>query len=270
MKVLGKIFAALAFIFLYAPLIVMIVFSFNSTKSTSVMKGFSLQWYKGLFENGTIMVALRNTIILAVLSSVIAVVLGTLASVGLYYLKNKPVKKTLMSLTNIPMMNPDIVTGFSMMLLFTFAAGMLGMKTALGFPTMLIAHITFSLPYVILNVKPSLDSTDVFLQYAAEDLGCNKIQAFFKVILPCIRSGIISGFIMAFTLSLDDFVITYFTSGTDFQTLPLYIYSMKRGIRPNVYALYSLIFVSVLILLVLSNYFKSKSIKSNKQKEIEI
>lgn len=267
MKILGKIFMVLSFIFLYAPLIVMVVFSFNSTRSTSVMKGLSFEWYKNLFANEQIMNALSNTLTLAILSSVIAVVLGTVATVGLYYLKNKLLKRSLNALTNIPMMNPDIVTGFSMMLLFTFIASIIGAKSALGFHTMLIAHITFSLPYVILNIKPSLDSTDIFLQDAARDLGCNRLQAFFKVILPSIRSGIISGFIMAFTLSLDDFVITYFTAGTDFQTLPLYIYSMKRGIKPNIYALYSIIFISVLVLLFLSNYFKSKSIKQ-KKKEI--
>ena len=197
---------------------------------------------------------MKNTLILAVTSALLATFIGTLAAVGLHRMRNKYVKGAISSITNIPMMNPDIVTGISMMLLFVFAGTLLGLQEKLSFWTLLIAHVTFNLPYVILNVTPKLRQMDKNLPEAALDLGCTPMQSFFKVELPCIFSGIVTGFIMAFTLSLDDFVISYFCVGSDFQTLPILIYSMtKKEVTPDIYALSTLMIVAILILLVLSN-----------------
>lgn len=263
MKILRNLFIALMLIFLYAPLLVMTFFSFNSSKSTSVFEGFSLRWYEQLLYDSESILALQNTLILAILSAVIATVLGTVAAVGIFKMKNKALKATLTTVTNIPMMTPEIVTGVSLMLLFVFMASIIGKKEALGFGTILCAHITFNLPYVILNVMPKLRQTDVHLSEAAEDLGCTPLKAFFKVILPAIYPGIFTGFIMSFTLSLDDFVISYFTSGPSFQTLPIRIYSMtKKTVKPTMYALSTIIFLTVLVLLVLVNLSRSENKKS--------
>ena len=262
MKTAGRIYTLLVFIFLYAPIAVMIIFSFNGMSSTSVLSGFSLQWYKRLFSDTATLTAFRNTIVLAVSSSVIATVLGTAAAVGIEKYKKGPFRSTVMAVTNIPMMNPEIVTGVSMMLLFVFMGKILKSESVLGFPTLLIAHITFNLPYVILTVLPKLRQTDKNLAEAAQDLGCRPVQAFFKVVLPSIMPGIITGMIMAFTLSLDDFIISYFSGGPGFQTLPIAIYSMtKKRVKPDMYALSTLIFVGILILLVLYNIAQEKSEK---------
>ncbi len=263
MKILRKLFIILMLVFLYAPLLVMTFFSFNSSKSTSVFEGFSLKWYEQLLYDSESILALQNTLLLAILSAVIATVLGTVAAVGIFKLKNKALKTTLTTVTNIPMMTPEIVTGVSLMLLFVFMASIIGKKEALGFGTILCAHITFNLPYVILNVMPKLKQTDVHLSEAAEDLGCTPLKAFCKVILPAIYPGIFTGFIMSFTLSLDDFVISYFTSGPSFQTLPIRIYSMtKKTVKPTMYALSTIIFLTVLVLLILVNLSRSESKKS--------
>ena len=260
MKKLGNVLTVLVMAFLYAPLAVMIVFSFNSSSSTSVFSGFSFKWYAELLNDSTTMESIKNTLILAVLSSIIATLLGTVAAVGIFNMRNKLAKSTLMTVTNIPMMNPDIVTGLSMMLLFIFVSRAIGLLNSLSFWTLLIAHITFNLPYVILNVLPKLYQTDKHLSEAAEDLGCTPLQSFFKVVLPSISSGIVTGLIMTFTLSLDDFVISYFTSGPDFQTLPLIIYSkVRKSVKPDMYALSSIIFVVVFILLVIINVAQVKS-----------
>lgn len=254
MSPLSKLYVAFIMLLLYAPIVLMIVFSFNSSASTSVITGFSLKWYKSLLSDSGTMNALKNTLILAVSSSVIATVMGTAAAVGINAFKNKYVKKTVMGVTNIPMMNPEIVTGISMMLLFIFCAKLIGMTDVLGFTTMLIAHVTFNLPYVILSVLPKLRQLDRFLPEAAMDLGCTPVQAFFKVIMPSISTGIVSGFMMSFTLSLDDFVISYFTQGPSFETLPIRIFSMtKKRVTPDMYALSTLIFVAILLLLILLN-----------------
>ncbi len=267
MKIVDRIVTTLTYIFLYAPLLIMVLFSFNSSRSTSVFEGFSFKWYVEMFSRSDIMNALKNTLILAVLSSVIATVLGTLAAVGIYNLKNKYAQSAMMTVTNIPMMNPDIVTGVSLMLLFVFAGTLVGSAEKLSFFTLLIAHITFNLPYVILNVLPKLRQTDRRLYEAAQDLGATPIQAFFKVVMPAILPGVISGLTMAFTLSLDDFVISYYTNGTGFQTLPLMIFSMtKKTVKPDMYALSSIIFVAVLVLLVLSNFIKSRPVHENTPK----
>ncbi len=263
MKILRKLFIILMMVFLYAPLLVMTFFSFNSSKSTSVFEGFSLKWYEQLLYDSESISALQNTLILAILSAVIATVLGTVAAVGIFKMKKGALKTAMTTVTNIPMMTPEIVTGVSLMLLFVFMATLIGKKEALGFGTILCAHITFNLPYVILNVLPKLKQTDVHLSEAAEDLGCTPLEAFFKVILPAIYPGIFTGFIMSFTLSLDDFVISYFTSGPSFQTLPIRIYSMtKKTVKPTMYALSTIIFLTVLILLILVNLSKSENKKS--------
>ena len=255
MRPLSKVYTALIFVILYAPIAVMVLFSFNSINSTGVFAGFSTYWYRELFRDGATLAALKNTLVLAVSSSLIATIIGTVAAVGI------------MTVTNIPMMNPDIVTGISMMLLFVFVCVRLAGAASLSFATVLIAHITFNLPYVILSVMPKLRQMDKHLTEAALDLGCTPMQAFFKVELPSIMPGVISGLIMAFTLSLDDFVISYFTTGSGFETLPIRIYSMtKKRVTPDMYALSTLIFIAVLALLVLSNLAGSKSEKKSHAK----
>ena len=262
MKHIYRIYTALYMIFSDAPIAVMIVFSFNSARSTSVFGGFSLKWYAELLKDSSTIEALKNTFILAVTSAIIATVLGTLSAVGIFSMKRKWTRSVTMTVTNIPMMNPDIVTGISLMLLFVFVGSLVGSKNSLGFGTMLIAHITFNLPYVILSVLPKLKQTDSHLSEAAQDLGCTPLQSFFKVVLPSIMPGVFTGMIMAFTLSLDDFVISYFTTGPDFQTLPIKIFSMtKRRVTPDMYALSTLIFLSVLVLLILINIAQSKADK---------
>lgn len=267
MKILSRLYIVLILIFLYAPLAVMVFFSFNASNSTSLFAGFSTKWYTELFNSATTMNALRNTLILAVLSAVIATVLGSAAAVGIFSYKRKWAKSAVMTVTNIPMMNPDIVTGISMMLLFVFIGKALSLTNSLGFITILIAHVTFNLPYVILSVMPKLRQTDSHLPEAALDLGCTPVQAFFKVVLPTISSGIVTGFIMSFTLSLDDFVISYFTTGPNFQTLPILIYTMtKKRVTPDMYALSSLMFLAVLVLLILFNIAQSKTSKKENVK----
>ena len=255
MKRAAKLYTVLIYVFLFAPIAVLILFSFNSSNSTGVFTGFSLRWYRELLSDSATLTALKNTLILAVSSSLIATVLGTIAAVGMHGLKNKYVSGALSTVTNIPMMNPDIVTGISMMLLFVFVGTMVNASSYLNFWTVLMAHVTFNLPYVYLNVLPKLKQMDKHLPEAALDLGCTPLQSFFKVELPAIMPGIISGLIMAFTLSLDDFVISYFTVGNGFETLPIRIYSMtKKRVTPDMYALSTFIFLAILALLLLSNF----------------
>lgn len=259
MKILSKVYLALIFTLLYIPIIVLVLFSFNSTGNTGGFTGFSLYWYKELFASPATFTALKNTLILAFSSAIISTLIGTAAAVGIGKLKTKAMKASVLSVTNVPMMNPDIVTGISMMLLFVFVANLLSKDEALGFTTILIAHITFCLPYVLLSVRPRVLQLNKSLTEAAMDLGCTPLKAFFKVELPGIMPGIVSGFIMAFTLSLDDFVISYFTTGANFQTLPLLIYSMtKKEVTPDIYALSALMVGAVLVLLILSNVIGQK------------
>ena len=265
MKALSRILIALVFVVMYSPLAVLILFSFNASKSTGVFTGFSLRWYAELFSSAETFIALRNTLILAASSAIIATVIGTGAAIGINSMKNKYIKGAVSSITNVPMMNPDIVTGISMMLLFVFVGTLLGLSEMLSFWTMLIAHVTFNIPYVILSVMPKLRQMDKHLPEAAMDLGCTPLQAFFKVELHTILPGIVTGAVMAFTLSLDDFVISYFTAGSSFQTLPLMIYSMtKKEVTPDMYALSTIIIVTVLALLILSNLLGEKSEKKGK------
>ncbi len=267
MKMTSKLYTTLIFVFLYAPIAILVLFSFNATNSTGVFAGFSLRWYEELFKDSATLTALKNTLILAVTSSLIATVIGTAAAVGIDRMKSQYVKGALISATNIPMMNPDIVTGISMMLLFVFVGGLLKLDNNLSFWTLLIAHITFNLPYIILSVLPKIRQLDSQLPEAAMDLGCTPMKAFFKVELPAIMPGVISGLIMAFTLSLDDFIISYFTIGSGFETLPIRIYSMtKKRVTPDMYALSTLIFIAVLLLLILSNVISAKAEKKPKKK----
>ena len=263
MKILSRVFTVLVLIFLYAPILVMIAFSFNAGKSTSLFSGFSFHWYLELFQGGDMLTALGNSLLVAVLCALISTVLGTLAAVALFRMKQKYLRQAIQNVTNIPMMNPDIVTGISMLLFFVFAGGLLGTQSR-SFFTILISHVTFCLPYVILSVMLKLRQMDKHLTEAAMDLGCTPLSAFFKVELPSILPGIFSGLVMAFTLSLDDFVISNFTTGQGFQTLPVYIYNMiKKRVTPDVYALYTLIFLAILALLLLSNFLQAKSEEKN-------
>lgn len=268
MKTLSKIYLTLIFVLLYIPIGVLILFSFNNTANTGSMTGLSLYWYRELFHSADAFVALKNTLVLALCAAVISTVIATAAAVGLRHVKRKWVTGAVTGMTNIPMMNPDIVTGISMMLLFVFVGGMLRLEEKLSFGTLLIAHVTFCLPYVFLSVRPRLEQLDRALPEAARDLGCTPVQSFFKVELPNIMGGVVAGFVMAFTLSLDDFVISYFTTGSDFQTLPLMIYSMtKKEVKPDIYALSSLIIVTVLVLLILSNVLSGRGKKGGKERK---
>ena len=272
MKTASKIYTALIMIFLFAPIAILLVFSFNASKSLSVFSGFSLNWYKELFKDSETLRSVRNTLVLALSASVISTILGTAAAVGMDRLRNKVYLATLDTVTNIPMINPDIITGISLMLMFVFVGRLFGAATSLNFWTMLIAHITFCLPYVILQVLPKLKQMDRSLPEAAMDLGCTPLRAFFKATLPEIMPGIITGMLMAFTLSLDDFVISYFTTGNSFQTLPIRIYNMtKKTVTPKMYALATIIFFVILTLLLISNSIDSdgtqKKPRKNKKNE---
>ena len=260
MKPLARFYTALVMIFLFAPIAILLVFSFNEAKSLSVFSGFSLYWYRELFRDSDTLGAVRNTLILAVSASVISTVMGTAAAVGIHKLRSKYLRSLMDTGTNIPMINPDIITGISLMLMFVFVGRLFGAATSLSFWTMLIAHVTFCLPYVILQVLPKLQQMDKSLPEAAMDLGCTPLRAFFKVEVPEIMPGILTGLIMAFTLSLDDFVISYFTAGNGFQTLPIRIYNMtKKTVTPKMYALATIIFFVILALLLLSNLTDSES-----------
>ncbi len=255
MKTASRAFLVLVFIFLYAPLFVMILISFNGGESTTVMNGVSLRWYREMLRDGATLQALKNTVVLSLSSAVLSTVLGTIAALGIHKLRSKHFRSALMTVTNVPMMNPDIVTGISLMLLFVFSGILLGLDTYLSFWTLLIAHITFSLPYVILSILPKLKQMDKNLPEAAMDLGCTPAQSFFKVELPFIAPGILTGLIMAFTLSFDDFIISNFTSGSGFETLTIHIFAMtKKSVKPDIYALSTLIFFVVLVMLLVYNF----------------
>lgn len=267
LRIAPKLYMALILLFLYFPIFVLIFFSFNASENTSMFTGFSLRWYKELFNDSQAMAALKNTVVLAVLSSCIATVFGTATAVGVSAIRKKWIKSSLLNITNLPLMNPEIVTGISMMLLFVFVGTLIGKKDVLGFSTLLIAHITFNLPYIILSVLPKLQQMDTHLFEAAQDLGSPPVRSFFKVVLPSIMPGIITGFVIAFTMSLDDFVISYFTNGPDYTTLPIYIFSMtKKRVKPDMYALSALMFIAILLLLILFNVAQAKGEKRLKNK----
>ncbi|EHI55366.1 hypothetical protein HMPREF9333_01502 [Johnsonella ignava ATCC 51276] len=247
-KIFGDFYLALILIFLYAPILVMVVLSFNSSKSRTRWGGFTWQWYTQLFSSSMIMDAFKNTVIIALLSSIIASIIGTAAAIALNDMKKLP-KSMLMGATSIPMLNADIVTGISLMLAF------ISFGISLGFKTVLVSHITFNIPYVILSVLPKLKKTSRYTYEAALDLGAGPLKAFFAVVFPDIFPGILSGFLLAFTMSLDDFIITHFTKGAGINTLSTLIYSeVRKGIKPSMYALSSIIFLVVLILLLITNF----------------
>lgn len=254
-SVAKKVYIALILIFLYAPIVTLIVLSFNASKTRAKWGGFTLKWYQSLFENDAIMQALWNTLAIAFLSALIATLIGTVTCLAMQGMK-KRTRTILLGVTNIPMLNAEIVTGISLMLLFIS----LGVK--FGFFTILLAHITFNIPYVILSVMPRMRQLNPHTYEAALDLGASHLQAFFKVVFPDILPGILSGFLMAFTMSLDDFIITHFTKGPGIDTLSTKIYTeVKKGIKPEMYALSAIIFVSVLILLLLVNHTPRKARK---------
>lgn len=268
-KYTSRIYLCLIFGILYIPIVTVILFSFNKTASTAEFSGFSFYWYAELFASKEAWIALRNTLILAISSSLIATVIGTAAAEGIYKMRSKFIKATINSVTNIPMMNPDIVTGMSMMLFFAAVMSIFKISNYnnIGFLAMLISHTTFCLPYVILSVLPRINELGNSLSEAALDLGCTPMQAFFKVKLPNIMPGVISGMVLAFTMSLDDFIISYFVGPTNFQTLPLLIYSMtKKTVKPDMYALSTIIIISVFALLLGSNI---KSIMRTSPKRIK-
>lgn len=248
-------------IFLYAPILTMMVLSFNSSKSRTDWGGFTLDWYRQMFQSSAIMDALYNTLLIALIAAFVATVLGTVAAIGISSMKRLP-RSITMGVNNIPMLNSEIVTGISLMLAF------LAFGISLGFKTILLAHITFCIPYVILSVMPKLKQTSRYTYEAALDLGAGPVQAFFKVVLPDIMPGVLSGFLLAFTMSLDDFIITHFTRGAGINTLSTLIYSeVRRGIKPSMYALSTIIFLTVLALLLITNFSPEKQ---GKQREFPV
>ena len=258
MRKVNRVITVLIFIFLYIPMIVLAVASFNKGMDIAVFKGFTFNQYKELFRDRHLLGLLLNSVIVAVLSSLLATLLGTAAAMGIHRMRGR-LRSAVMTVTNIPMTNPDIVTGVSLALLFAFVGTTLRIHSVLGFWTLLIAHITFNLPYVILNVMPKLSQMDPDLTEAALDLGCTPVQAFFKVTIHEILPGILSGALMAFTMSLDDFVISYFVTGSGFVTLPVEIYSYtKKPIQPKVYAMFTLMFLAILLMMVVMNLLQAR------------
>lgn len=246
-KIFSRFYVGLIILFLYAPILILIVLSFNQSKSRSKWGGFTFHWYQELFRNEDIMSALTTTLIIAFSSALIATIIGTAAAIAINNMKRTP-RAVLLGITNIPMLNADIVTGISLMLIFV------ALNFTLGFFSVLLAHITFNIPYVILSVMPKLKQLSPHTFEAAQDLGASPFYAFFKVILPDIFPGVISGFFLAFTMSLDDFVITHFTKGPEINTLSTKIYTeVRKGIKPEIYALSTLMFLTVLILLIFIN-----------------
>ena len=265
MKHVNRTITILVFIFLYIPMIVLAVASFNTGTDIASFKGFTLRQYANLFRDGTLLTLLRNSVIIALLATLISTIVGTMAAVGIHGMNGK-LRSAVMTLTNIPMTNPDIVTGVALALLFAFTGTMLRINSILSFWTLLIAHITFNLPYVILSVMPKLGQLDPNLLDAALDLGCTPVQAFFKVIIHEIMPGILSGALMAFTMSLDDFVISYFVYGPSFVTLPVEIYNYtKKPLQPKIYALFTLLFLAILLVMVVMNLVQAGDERRRRQ-----
>ncbi len=265
MKTLSKIYNSLIFTFLYAPIVVLIIYSFNDSKNRVKFEGFTLDWYKDLFQNELILESLVVTLQIALLASLFATVIGTMAAVGIFNMNGR-LRRTMESMNNIPMVNPEIVTGISMMLMFVAIYRATGLLQP-GFLTLLLAHITFCIPYVVLQVMPKLRQMNKHMYEAALDLGCTPLSAFFRVVLPEIMPGVITGALMAFTMSLDDFVISYFNAGSSAQNLSVTIYSMtKKPVTPEVNALSTLMFGAVLVLLVIVNIRQVRDLKKQKER----
>ena len=265
MKTLSRIYNALIFLFLYSPIVVLIVFSFNDSRSRVKWGGFTLDWYGDLFHNELILDSLALTLQIGLLAALFATVIGTMAAMGIYSMNGR-LRRLLLSVNNIPMVNPEIVTGISMMLMFVAIYRATGLLRP-GFLTLLLAHITFCIPYVVLQVMPKLRQMNKHMYEAALDLGCHPLPAFFKVVLPEIMPGVITGALMAFTMSLDDFVISYFNAGSTAQNLSVTIYSMtKKPITPEINALSTLMFGTVLVLLILVNIRQVRDLKKQKER----
>ena len=265
---ISRIYIFLIFLFLYAPIFVLIAFSFNDSRSNAVWGGFTLDWYLELFQNRSVLEALQTTLLVSVLATAIATVAGTASAIGFYNLRGRA-RTVCLSVNNIPLTNADIITGVSMMLLFVFTGQVLaqwGIDFSMGFPTLLIAHITFDIPYVILSVMPKLRQLDPHLAEAAQDLGATGLYAFFKVVLPELMPGIVSGMLIAFTMSIDDFLISYFTAGGQTSTLSMVVYSMvRRRVSPELNALSTLMFLAVLLLLILINLRQSGGLRRSRR-----
>ncbi len=258
MRRAAKVFTVLVFLFLYLPMLVLGVASFNRGSDPAVFKGFTFGNYAALFQDGVLLPLLLNSVIVAVISSLLATVLGTAAALGIQRMKPR-MRRFTMALTNIPLTNPEIVTGVSLALLFAFVGQAMKLRSVMGFTTLLIAHVTFNLPYVILSVQPKLLQMDENLTEAALDLGCTPLQAFRKVTLPEIMPGIISGILMSFAMSLDDFVISYFVYGPNFVTLPVEIYNYtKKPLHPKIYALFTLLFLAILVVMTVMNLLQAR------------
>ncbi|MCL2702735.1 MAG: ABC transporter permease [Defluviitaleaceae bacterium] len=263
MKAIKRIYLSIILIFLYAPIATLIAFSFNESRSRGVWGGFSLKWYESLFQNREILRALNNTMLIAAISALAATAIGTAAALGVNSMKKKP-RKIFLAISNIPVLNPEIVTGVSLMLFFLFTARLMG-RGGLGFVTLLLAHITFNIPYVMLSVLPKIRALDSSVYEAARDLGATSFTAFWKVVFPQLLPGVVTGFIFAFTLSLDDFVISFFTRGAGVSTLSIYIYTSaaRRGVNPEINALSTLMFVVLLLLLFVINWRDARELKKN-------
>ncbi|NLV50730.1 MAG: ABC transporter permease [Clostridiales bacterium] len=265
MRAFTRAFTVLILIFLYIPMIILGIASLSSGTDVAVFKEFTLNNYGELFRDAVLLPLLLNSVILAVSSSLLATVIGTAAAVGIHRMSGR-LRSITMTLTNIPLTNPEIVTGVSLALLFAFVGRAMKTNNVMGFLTLLIAHITFNLPYVILSVLPKLRQMDIHLSEAAMDLGCTPIQAFFKVVMPEIMPGIISGALMSFTMSLDDFVISYFVYGAKYITLPVEIYNYtKRPLQPKIYALFTLLFIVILLVMILMNILQARDIKNRRR-----
>ena len=257
-RVFSKIYIGIIIFFLYMPIVVLMILSFSDSKTKAITGSFTLKWYAQLLKNEEIMGAIATTLLLALASALISTVIGLLGAIGIDAMKKRGYA-VMMGATNIPLLNADIVTGIALMLFFV-------RFIPLGFSSMLIAHITFNIPYVILSVLPKLRQIDVSVYEAARDLGANSVKAFVKVIIPIIKPGIVSGFMLAMTMSLDDFIITYFTRGAGYNTLSTVIYGqIRRGINPEIYALSTILFLVVLIVLVVVNYSPKKKKENNFQ-----
>lgn len=277
-KYFSKIYMWLVMAFLYIPIFVLIFYSFNESKSRSVFTGFTLDWYRKLFTNDVILDSLRNTLIIAIVSTIFATIIGTAAAIGINSM-NKWMRGAVMNVTYLPIINPEIVTGVSLMLLFVsiqggiaWFNGKFGTSLAFefGFTTLILAHITFNVPYIILNVLPKLRQMDRYVYEAALDLGCSPFKAFQKVVMPEIMPGVMSGFLIAFTYSLDDFIISYFNTGATAQTLPVTIYSMtRRKVSPEINALSTVIFVVVITILIVYNVADSRKAERERRKARE-
>ncbi len=269
MKTFNRFFTVAVLIFLYIPMLVLGIASFNTGLDVAVFKGFTLSRYAELFRDSVLLPLLANSLILAVLSSLIATALGTMAALGIFRMRRN-LRRVVMSVTNIPLTNPEIVTGVSLALLFAFIGQLMKISNVLGFVTLLIAHVTFNLPYVILSVMPKLGQMDQNLSEAALDLGCTPVQAFFKVVIHEIMPGVVSGALMSFTMSLDDFVISYFVYGPGFITLPVEIYNYtKKPLQPKIYALFTLLFLAILLVMAAMNLLQARDEKRREKPTVK-